>query len=377
MDTPIHTHAHAHTHTHTHTHTVDNRRLQFISEAGLKAGEVHSVRQNDRFLFDDIISLYKDKAKDLLLEYPFRIQYTDGRALDVGGVARDMFSAFWEIAYLQAFDGGNVLIPAIHPHMNVALFPVLGTIISHGYISCGFLPIRISFPVLASCLKGPDTPIPDLVVLECFMDYVSTTESVVLQKALKSQKLVGKEQTDVVDVISRFGCREMPTANNLNQLLIQIAKHEFQMVPIGALYGLNSGVPITHKNFWDQFTLGDLYMLYRMLNATPAEVIADIEEPSPMKKAEQRVFGFLKSYIGNMSTKSLRLFLRFVTGSSVRIGKRIKIQFNNSSGLAHRPCVHTCSCSLELPITYATSVELSTEFDNILSSENAWVMDSV
>ena len=34
-----------------------------------------------------------------------------------------------------------------------------------------------------------------------------------------------------------------------------------------------------------------------------------------------------------MSTKMVRLFLRFVTGSSVRIGKKIAIEFNSLSGL--------------------------------------------
>ena len=96
-----------------------------------------------------------------------------------------------------------------------------------------------------------------------------------------------------------------------------------------------------------------------------------------MNKAQERVFGFLLTYVGNMSMKTLRLFLRFVTGSSVRIGKRIKIEFNNLSGLARRPSAHTCDCILELPITYPTSVEFANEFDQVLSSEYAWAMDVV
>ena len=73
----------------------------------------------------------------------------------------------------------------------------------------------------------------------------------------------------------------------------------------------------------------------------------------------------------------VHLFLRFVTGSSVRIGKQITIEFNNLSGLACQPSVHTCSCTLELPSTYATSVKFANEFDNVLSSENAWAMDVI
>ena len=96
-----------------------------------------------------------------------------------------------------------------------------------------------------------------------------------------------------------------------------------------------------------------------------------------MNKAKERVFGFLIAYVGNMSIKTLRLFLRFVTGSSVRIGKKIRVEFNHLSGFARRPTVHTCDCILELPITYATSMDFAHEFDHVLSSEYAWAMDVV
>ena len=46
-----------------------------------------------------------------------------------------------------------MLAPAIHTHTDMAIYPVLGTMISHGYISSGFLPIRLSFCTVVSCLK--------------------------------------------------------------------------------------------------------------------------------------------------------------------------------------------------------------------------------
>lgn len=169
--------------------------------------------------------------------------------------------------------------------------------------------------------------------------------------------LSSQEQTGLVGILSRFGCREMPTAINLRQLLIQVAKHELLVTPVAAVYSLNFGVPADHRSFWEQFTVHDLYKLYKALNATPALVVQDISEPDAMNKAQERVFGFLTTYVRNMSTKTLRLILRFVTGSSVRIGKTIKVEFNNLSGLARRPSAHTmsCDCVLELPITYTTA----------------------
>ena len=337
----------------------------------------HAIRQSEAFIFDDVLSLYKNEKESLLQEHPFRVRYMDEKAIDIGGVARDMFSTFWEVTYIRAFDGGNVLTPAIHPHMDMSVFPLLGTIISHGYISSGFLPIRVSFPTIAGCLKGPGLDLPESMLLSSFMDHVSTLDGTVLHNSLRSSVLSSQEQTRLVGILSRFGCREMPTATNLQQLLIQVAKHELLVTPVAAVYSLNSGVPAEHRPFWEQFTVHDLYKLYKALNASPAQVVLDIAEPDGMNKAQERVFGFLTTYVGNMSTKTLRLFLRFVTGSSVRIGKSIVVEFINLSGLARRPSAHTCSCVLELPITYSTATEFAHEFDSVLSSEYAWSMDIV
>ena len=140
---------------------------------------------------------------------------------------------------------------------------------------------------------------------------------------------------------------------------------------------MSGGVPVLHYQFWHQFTIDDLRLLVSLLNGTPAQLIADIDEPLTMNRAQQRTFGFLISYIGNLNMKSIRLFLRFVTGSAVRIGKDITVEFNSLFGLESQPIVHTCTCTLELPITYSTLIEFTNEFDNVLSDDNVRIMDTI
>ena len=43
-----------------------------------------------------------------------------------------------------------------------------------------------------------------------------------------------------------------------------------------------------------------------------------------MNAAEERVYGYLVSFVGNMKLEELRLFLRFITGSSVCIDKKFQ-----------------------------------------------------
>jgi len=51
-------------------------------------------------------------SKDVVLEFPMRICFQGEKGVDVGGLYRDMLSAFWDEAYCQLFDGGSLLSPA-------------------------------------------------------------------------------------------------------------------------------------------------------------------------------------------------------------------------------------------------------------------------
>ena len=85
-------------------------------------------------------------------EFPIRIAFEGERGFDLGGVYRDMLSAFWDAAYSTLLDGAGVLTPVLHPQVNLRSLSVLGRILSHGYLSSGFLPVRIAFPTLATLL---------------------------------------------------------------------------------------------------------------------------------------------------------------------------------------------------------------------------------
>lgn len=76
-----------------------------------------------------------------------------------------MFSAFWDDAYVRVFDGGSVLVPAVYPHVDMTVLPVLGTILSHGFLSSGFLPIRLAFPVVYIVCSTSGIPVSDTLIM--------------------------------------------------------------------------------------------------------------------------------------------------------------------------------------------------------------------
>ena len=332
-------------------------------------------------LYEDVMKMYRENLEELLEEFPFRISFKMERAVDTGGVCRDFFSAFWEEAYVKHFDGERLLVPAVHANTNLASLPLLGTILVHGFMVCGYLPVRIAFPIIAAIVCGPNVQINEDTLLESFVDYLSTHDSSILKEALEQRtltKFIESMQTKLINMLSPLGCREIPIPSKIREIIQTIAHHEFIIKPLGILYAMRSGVPEEYHGFWNKFSIQKIFELYKALNANTSVVLAMIQEPDTMNAAEDRVFRYLKALIGNMKQHELTRFLRFMTGSSVLINEGIKVVFNNLTGAARRPISHTCSCSLELSLSYTTFPEFEAEFTKVLLDDGfCWVMDAI
>lgn len=254
-----------------------------------------------------------------------------------------------------------------------------GTILAHGFMVCGFLPVRIAFPVFVAILLGPDAEIPEAILLESFIDFLSAHESAMLRDAVLQvdRSLTSSTQSKLIDLLSRFGCTELPTSENLLRLVITVSRHYFLGKTFGTLFAMRSGVPNIYHAFWQTYTVRGVFDLYKALNATTTTVLKLIAEPPEMNPAEDRIYSYLLTFVGNMKNNELRLFIRFVTGSSVVVAQKINISFNNLSGFARRPICHTCDCGLELSIAYSTYPEFEQEFSTVLSSEYSWIMDAL
>ena len=273
--------------------------------------------------------------------------------------------------------GCSLLTPVIHPHTDLQALPLLGRVVSHGYLTCGFLPVRIAFPTLVQILLGPATTVPDNILLQSFADSLSTYEASVLREAFHRDSISSELKTKLVTVLGRFGCREVPTHDSLRQMVINVARYQFLVKPLAAVAQMNCGIPAVHAAFWRTLSVERLFSLYLALTASPEKVLERLESDA-LNPNEQRVFGYLEQFIGNMTQDVLRSFLRFTTGSSVCISSKITVTFNSLSGLARRPLSHTCDCVLELPTTYITYPEFVSEFEAILSEpEYTWRMDSI
>ena len=96
-------------------------------------------------VYDDVYDMYY--SGDVVSECPIYIKFLGEDGVDFGGDQRDMFSAFWKEAYTKFFEGSNLLIPMVNPHIELSVYPIFGRIISHAYLVAGYFPVRITLPL--------------------------------------------------------------------------------------------------------------------------------------------------------------------------------------------------------------------------------------
>ena len=344
----------------------------FITEnMGVAAATYHQVDRSK--ILTSVVQLFNQTG--VAEEFPLHIRFVGEIGVDVGGVYWEMLSAFWDEAYVKLFDGGNLLAPYVHPQIELSVFPVLGKALSHGYLESGFLPVKIAFPTLAAILLRT-IDIEDKILVSSFFETVSVVEANLLHKVLNLSSISQSQKVKVVSILSRFGSRQVPTLRSLPQQIADAARYEFLLKPSVALKEISSGIPDSHLKFWSTITLKNFHVIHLTSSASAEIVLDQLIEPDILDVNQERIFEYLRLYIGNMENCELRRFLCFVTGPSVCSSEGIRVSFNKLSGIERRPIGHTCSSLLELSSCYQSYEEFMQEFRAVLCLGD-WKLDAI
>ena len=270
--------------------SAEAERCDFMHSLETHDATPHQIHRSN--IYEEVITLFSESQ--IMYEYPLRISFVGEQAVDTGGVLRDMLSAFWEEAYLKHFDGAGLLTPIVHAQIDLSALPILGSVLSHGYLLTGYIPLRIAFPTLAGMLLGPCTLYQNEHLMAAFIDSISSTEAAMLKECLKvkGSSFSVQTQAKLVDIFSRFDSRQLPTPANLKQQLLQVAKYQFIIKPMAAITSINSGIPPVEGNFWKGKTVDDLYTLYQALTADPSKVLELLttDPEDELNSSEQRVY---------------------------------------------------------------------------------------
>ena len=169
------------------------------------------------------------------------------------------------------------------------------------------LPDRIALPTLIQFILGPGVSLPQDILLDAFIDYISATERQTLKTALDgnySSAFPNHLLTAVTNILSRFGCRQVPKPSTLMNIIEQVAKYEFCTKPAAAVALVNTGIPLKHKAFWATKSSRVIQSLCHSLAATPSKVIAKLDMTEAHNSMEERVCGYLTTMIRTCNPQS-------------------------------------------------------------------------
>lgn len=275
--------------------SINIHAIYFVIAAQERVRFVRGVKQDDDStihtlnlanIYSSVMELYSQK--DITKSFPLQVSFEGERAIDAGGVYRDMLSGFWEDAYRQLFDGGCLLSPVIYPETDMSNFLIIGGIISHGYLSSAFLPVQIALPSLAALLCGSIVKVHDNVYVETFLETVSIAEAAFSTSFLKLTLIfhwMNKE--------SRFGCRQSPTSQLLRHQIIQATHYEYLVKPSAAIQAISAGISSSQLTFWKKMSISEICEVYHAFAASPDRVKESIMEPVFEDQNQERVFGYL------------------------------------------------------------------------------------
>ena len=292
----------------------------------------------------------------------------DEQGEDVGGVYRDAIGSFWQEFYDSCL-GEAERVPNLRHDFQSAEWKAIARVIVKRYLDLGYFPYMLSKAFMASAFFN-ESAVSENVLLHSFKHYVAKDEMELIDSVLQGENL---EDEELLDLLDRFGCRKLPTKENVRWLFLEIAHKELIQKAQYVADSWRGILQVVIHQRKEALTVEGLCALYNLVEPTNRKVL-QLVNATPESNSERAAVDFLKRYVRGLDASKLKRFLRFVTGADVICVSSIGIQFSRLEGLARRPIAHTCGPIFELPSTYETFPELREEFNNILE-KSKWQND--
>lgn len=297
---------------------------------------------------EDMINLFKEKAlMDLTINVVMINAFgKEEDGLDNNGVFLDALSSFWNCFYESCTIGEEERVPAIRHDFQVPEWESVGRILVKGYQQVNFFPVKLNKVFTTACLFG-ESAVTNELLMASFLAYLSKDERELVDLSL-SEKLVKEQEDEWLDLLDRFGCKNVPKAGQVKDIVLEIAHKELIQTPRYIVDSWSTPLAALHQ----EFASTDLLLqLFARATPTTKKVIA-LLDANPETNAQRDALSYLKRYVRGLEGEKLTKFLRFCTGSNMLCVEKITVSFNTLEGAERRPVAHTCGAVLDLPSTY-------------------------
>jgi hypothetical protein len=344
--------------------------LQRLNRLVRTAANVVQIRRTH--IVEDFLNIYTDSA---ILKHHLYVQITGEVGSDWGGVSRDAFTTFWQMASTTYFKGNAIFVP----HLSLVnmedenTFIKIGRILSHSTAILRFMPIQLSKSTMIVLIYN-STEVEDNTLIEDFLNYVEHDERMLLKQAINNFATLSETQTETLqNLFFRFDMSCLVKATTFRSQLVKIARNELCLKPRPLCEKIRQGIPDDHfEAFWSHLTVDHITRLHFRLKPTVKKVLECIKPEEPFRdltRCRRNVYQYFQKFIGHLDENQLQLLLQLITGQTCVPTKTIQVVFSNLSGFGRRPVFHTCGYLVEIPDTYRNYKEFESEMKNIMSSD--------
>ncbi|XP_077862693.1 uncharacterized protein LOC144344694 [Saccoglossus kowalevskii] len=342
--------------------------LEIPHPGGIRMIVIHRSK-----ILEDMLKEFSDPGI-LAEDIDIRLVLPDSSAMEqaVGsGVIRECFTAFWMEFYERCTIGNIYRVPFLRHDFTRSSWEAVGRIIVKGFYLAKYFPTALAQPfIMEVFLKEVNIQRDSQQLLEAYFLFVPEGEREVFNQAISDFNAVDEE--DLTDALDNHQCRKLPSADNMREIILEIAHKEIIQEPMFVadcwrkiLLPLSSTICSDNIN-----------KFYEDKKPNPKKVIKLLQFPDQMNTEEKIVGNHLQRYIREIDGSLLKSFLRFITGSDLMPEDPLNISFVKLSGICRRPVAHTCSNLLELPSSYDNYPDFRAEFNTILNA-GVWVMDII
>jgi hypothetical protein len=230
-------------------------------------------------------------------------------AADSGGVVKDTLTEFWETFKDKCTIGNTLRIPCIRHDMQKEHWVAIAKILAMGYSQCGYLPIYLAPPFLATSIPvDEDIELQPDRLIEVFMHCIPDQDREVMEAALNDFDSV--DEDELIDTLSSYDVKVQVKRSNVKSIVGEIANRDIIQAPA---YIVTS---------WQEVLQTALKPLLRTpisellvsLQPTTKKVLKCLHFPSTLTDVQKTTAGYLKKFIKMCDARELRNFLRFCTG---------------------------------------------------------------
>ena len=310
--------------------------------------EVRPVTVRRQDILENVVKMYTEDPD--IAKCRLNVRFLDEKGIDFGGVTKDFFTSFWEVAFQTYFDGDVLKVPLVSPQKlaDKPRMQALGPVLEHGWRVTGELPVRFCEASIIAVLHGEDA-VPNEALERSFLWYISEFEREVLCSILEGGKVDDYKREAVFGLYRRFSMQSLPATSQdeLREHILTMARCEFLIKPMAILSYMRSGISdlVSLKK---SLPVQRISELYQVLSPTSANVL-----------------------------KHVRAECEGTGSTSTPLGKGIMVSFNSSQGLSRAPHASTCNNTLTISTTYESYSEFKNEINQFLNSSEIYEMGSL